>query len=149
MSHLDRWLADLREWEWVGILLARLAVGVLFFLTGEMKLFRRERQEQMRQTIREAGIPFPDANALFVSLVEFVFGFLLIIGLVTQVCCVMLGGVMIVAIATTSIKKVKAKSPIDWLSEFLFIPDVLYLVMLIWLFFAGPGWLSVDHWLRS
>jgi putative oxidoreductase len=51
----------------------------------------------------------------------------------------MLGGVMIVAIATTALKKIKATSPLGWLSEFLYLPEVLYLVILFWLFLSSPG----------
>jgi hypothetical protein len=36
-----------------------------------------------------------------------------------------------------------------WLAESLYLPEVLYLVILIWLFFSGPGWLSVDHLILS
>jgi putative oxidoreductase len=57
----------------------------------------------------------------------------------------MLGSLMIVAIATTAIRNLQAISPLGWLSEFLYLPEVLYLVILFWLFFSGPGWLSVDH----
>jgi uncharacterized membrane protein YphA (DoxX/SURF4 family) len=42
---------ELHSWEWIGILLARLAVGSLFFLSGRGKLFVPERREQMRQTL--------------------------------------------------------------------------------------------------
>jgi len=31
----------------------------------------------------------------------------------------------------------------------LYLPEVLYLLILIWLFFSGPGWLSVDHLVLS
>ncbi len=51
---------------------------------------------------------------------------------------------MIVAIATEGIRNINAPSPLGWLAEFLYQPEVLYLLILIWLFFAGPGWLSVD-----
>jgi putative oxidoreductase len=61
----------------------------------------------------------------------------------------MLGGLMIVAIATTAVRTIKALSPLDWLSEFLYLPEVLYLVILVWLFFSGPGWFSVDHSILS
>jgi putative oxidoreductase len=145
MSCVQIFFTELRSWEWLGILLARLAVGLLFFLSGRGKLFVPERREQMRQTLIEAHVPFPGLNALFVSTVEFVCGTLLILGALTAVACVMLGGVMIVAIATTARRNIKATSPLGWLSEFLYLPDVLYLVILIWLFFSGPGWLSVDH----
>lgn len=76
---------------------------------------------------------------------EFTCGFLLIIGAATSLACVMLSGVMIVAIATTAIRQIKAMSVLGWLSEFLYLPEVLCLVILVWLFLSGPGWFSVDH----
>jgi len=88
-------------------------------------------------------------NAVFVSTVEFVFGLLLVAGAATPLACVMLGGSMIVAIVTTAVRTIEALSPLDWLSEFLYLPEVLYLVILVWLFFSGPGWLSVDHLILS
>ena len=147
MSCVQIFLSKLHSWEWLGILLARLAVGLVFFLSGRGKLFVPERREQMRQTLIEAHVPFPEFNAVFVSSVEFVSGALLVLGAMTPIACVMLGGVMIVAIATTALRNIKAASPLGWLSEFLYLPEVLYLVILIWLFFSGPGWLSVDHWI--
>jgi putative oxidoreductase len=137
-------LVGLNAWAWVGILLARVAVGTEFFLSGRGKLFVKSRREQMRQTLREAGIPFPDVNAAFVSTVEFVFGLLLIAGAATPLACFMLGCVMIVAIVTTAARGIKGPPVLGWLSEFLYLPEVLYLVILVWLFLSGPGWLSVD-----
>ena len=80
MSCVRIFLSELHSWEWLGILLARLVVGSLFFLSGRGKLFVPERREQMRQTLIEAHVPFPTLNALFVSTVEFVCGALLILG---------------------------------------------------------------------
>ena len=65
-------LTGLREWQWLGALIARLAVGLLFFLSGRGKLFVPERREQMRESLVAAGIPFASINAIFVSMVEFV-----------------------------------------------------------------------------
>jgi len=149
MSCVRVFVAELHAWEWLGILLARLAVGLLFLLSGRGKLFVNARREQMRQTLREARIPFPEFSAVFVSAVEFVFGLLLAAGAVTPLACVMLSGAMIVAIATTAIRSIKASSPLGWLSEFLYLPEVLYLVILVWLFLSGPGWFSVDHLILS
>ncbi|PYK20580.1 MAG: DoxX family protein [Verrucomicrobia bacterium] len=138
-------LTGLSEWQWLGALTARLAVGLLFFFSGRGKLFVAERREQMRESLVAAGIPFASINAIFVSTVEFVFGLLLILGALTPLACIMLGGVMVVAIATSAIKNIKVPSLLGWLSEFLYLPEVLYLVILFWLFLSGPGWLSVDR----
>jgi putative oxidoreductase len=138
-------LTGLREWQWLGALIARLAAGLLFFLSGRSKLFVPERREQMRETLVAARIPFAGVNAIFVSTVEFVFGFLLILGMLTPLACVMLGCVMMVAIGMIAIKNIKAPPLLGWLSEFLYLPEVLYLVILFWLFLSGPGWFSLDY----
>ena len=149
MLGIRTFLTELHAWQWLGILVARLAVGSLFLLSGRGKLFVPERREQMRQTLIEAHVPFPEFNALFVSTVEFVFGLLLILGAITPLACVMLSGVMTVAIATTAIPNIKATSLLGWLSEFFYLPEVLCLVILVWLFFAGSGWFSIDHLILS
>ena len=138
-------VSELHSLEWVGILLARIAVGLLFFLSGRGKLFIAKRREQMSRTLIEAHIPFPAFNAFFVSAVEFVCGLLLILGALTHLACALLGCVMFMAIATTAIRNIKASSPAEWLAQFLYLPEPLYLVILIWLFFSGAGRLSVDH----
>ena len=97
----------------------------------------------------EAHIAFPDFNALFVSTVEFVCGLLLVLGALTPLACALLAFLMIVAIATIAIRNIKASSPGEWLAAFLYLPEPLYLVILIWLFFSGPSWLSVDNLLLS
>jgi uncharacterized membrane protein YphA (DoxX/SURF4 family) len=68
-SHLSQRVAQLAM---ARVLLARLAVGSVFFLSGRGKLFVPERREQMRQTLIEAHVPFPGFNAVFVSTIEFV-----------------------------------------------------------------------------
>jgi putative oxidoreductase len=149
MSLVRTFLTELHAWEWIGILIARLAVGLLFFLSGRVKLFVPERREQIRETLVAAHVPFPEFNTLLVSTVEFVFGLLLILGAITPLACVMLSSIMIVAIGTTAIRNIKATSSLGWLSEFLYLPEALYLVILLWLFLSGPGWFSIDHLILS
>jgi putative oxidoreductase len=149
MSCVRIFLSELHSWEWLGILLARLTVGSLFFLSGRGKLFAPERREQMRQTLIEAHVPFPEFNAVFVSAVEFVCGLLLVLGALTPLVCALLGCVMIMAVTTTAIRNIKATCPLGWLSEFSYLPEVLLLVILLWLFLSGPGWFSIDHLILS
>jgi putative oxidoreductase len=149
MSSIQIFLSELRARQWLGIFAARLIVGLLFLLSGRGKLFVPERREQMRETLLAARVPFAEFNTVFVSTVEFVFGSFLMVGLATPLACVMLGCVMIVAIATTAVKNIKTTSLLGWLSEFLYLPEVLYLVILFWLFLSGPGRFSVDHLMLS
>ena len=83
----------------------------------------------------------------FVSSVEFVCGCLLIIGLFSSLCCVAFIIDMIVAITTVELATIKAQSFIDWLDDFLYLPQVMYIIIFLWLISSGPGRLSVDHWI--
>jgi putative oxidoreductase len=92
----------------------------------------------------QSRIPFPHANALFVSMVEFACGAGLVFGLLTPMCAAMLVGDMIVAIATNRIYSIQAGGVLAWLGDFLYLPEVLYTLILVWLIFSGPGRYSVD-----
>lgn len=127
------------------MLAARLAVGLLFFLSGESKLTVSSRRKQMNETLVKANVPFPAFNTWFVSAVECVFGLLLFLGALTPLACVMLAFVMIVALATSKLKEIQAPSAADWVSQFLYFPETLYLVILAWLFVSGPGRFSLDY----
>jgi putative oxidoreductase len=136
------------HWEWLGQLLARESVGLLFVLSGRGKLFVASRREQMRETIRQAGLPRPELSAAAISAVELIFGAMLCLGMFTPLSCLMLMGVMVGALSTTQIPRLKPALRVDWLAEFLYLPEVLYIVILVWLLLGGPGWLSLDRlWL--
>ena len=83
-------------------------------------------------------------RSLFVSIVEFACGAGLALGLLTRVCAAILAGDMIVAIATNRIHSIQASGVLAWLDYFLYLPEVLYTLILVWLIFSGPGRYSVD-----
>ncbi len=130
-------LKCLNQLEWLPILLVRLSVGLLFFESGRGKLFVK--LEELGEFFVKLGIPFPHFNAVFVSTVEFVGGICLILGLATRIFSAQLFFVMLVAILTSEIKKVST------LGDFLYLPEVLLLVIFVWLAFSGPGKISIDH----
>ena len=102
----------------------------------------------MYQTIVGAGIPFPHAMTYFVSSVEFVCGCLLIIGLLSTLCCIAFIIDMTVAITTVQLAIItKPLSFIDWLDDFLYLPEAIYIIIFLWLISSGPGRFSVDHWI--
>jgi uncharacterized membrane protein YphA (DoxX/SURF4 family) len=43
----------------------------------------------------------------------------------------------------------KGVSPLNWLDDFLYLPEVLYVLLFIWLICSGPGKFSVDYWLAG
>src|SRR5215472_16365365 len=137
-----------RSLEEFAVLLARISVGVFFAISGGNKLFFASHYKEMYDTIAGAGIPFPHVMTYFVSSVEFVCGCLLIIGLLSTFCCVAFIIDMIVAITTVQLATItKALSFIDWLDDFLYLPEVMYIIIFLWLISSGPGRLSVDHWI--
>ena len=69
----------------------------------------------------------------------------LIIGLLTPLCAVMLTGDMIVAVLTNRIGSIHASGFLAFLDDFLYLPEVLYVVILFWLLFSGPGPYSIDN----
>jgi putative oxidoreductase len=59
-------------------------------------------------------------------------------------------GDMVVAILTTKLSAMrKGLSPLSWLDDFLYLPEVLYVLFFILLICSGPGRFSVDDWLAG
>ena len=137
-----------RALEHFAVLLARISLGVFFAISGGNKLFLASQYKLMYETIVGAGIPFPHVMTYFVSSVEFVCGCLLIIGLLSTLCCVAFIIDMIVAITTVQLATItKGLSFIDWLDDFLYLPEVMYIIIFLWLISSGPGRFSIDHWI--
>ena len=139
-----------RDWEQYGILLVRVLLGLFFAISGANKLFVAGNRQTMYETLVEAKVPFPRLTTYFVSAVEFVGGSLLAVGLVSSLACMALLVDMIVAILTTKLSAMpKGLSPLNWVDDFLFFPEVLYVLFFIWLICSGPGKFSVDYWLAG
>ena len=145
MTHMiQSVLTMLRAGEWMPVTAARLLIGIFFCISGGTKLFVPAQFRVLEQTLIQSHIPFPHANAIFVSVVEFACGAGLALGLLTPLCAAVLTGDMIVAIATNRIHSIQASGVLAWLDEFLYLPEVLYILILVWLIFSGPGRYSVD-----
>ncbi len=128
----------------------RVSLGIFFAISGANKLFVAAGTNAVYETLVKAGIPFPHLMAYFVSGVEFVGGSLLTVGFLSSPACVVLLIDMIVATLTTAISTIpKALSPLKWLDDLLYLPEVLYVLFFIWLICSGPGKLSVDYWLAG
>jgi putative oxidoreductase len=134
--------------EQYAVLLVRLSLGLFFAISGANKLFVAARTQTMYETLVAANVPFPHFMTYFVSAVEFIGGFLLIVGFLSAPACVALLIDMVVAILTTSLSAMrKGLSPLNWLDDFLYLPEVLYVLFFISLICSGPGKFSVDYWL--
>jgi putative oxidoreductase len=138
-------LATLRAAEWIPVTVVRVLTGVFFCISGGTKLLVPSQFSEIQQTMIQSHIPFPHASALFVSLVEFACGGGLVLGVLTPLCALMLMGDMIVAILTNRIGSIHASGFLAWLDDFLYLPEVLYVLILFWLLFSGPGPYSLDN----
>ncbi len=137
-------IATLRAAEWMPITAARILIGIFFCISGGTKLLVPAQFSNMESTLAQSHIPFPHASAFFVSLVEFACGGGLALGLLTPVCALVLVCVMVVAVATNRIYSIQASGVLAWLDDFLYLPEVLYVMILVWLIFSGPGRYSID-----
>jgi putative oxidoreductase len=138
------------ELEEYAILVARIALGLFFAISGANKLFVAQQTQVMYETLVAAHVPFPRVMTYFVSSVEFVGGCLLIVGLLSSLACVALLGDMLVAILTTKLSALPTGvSPLNWLDNFLYPPEVLYALFFVWLICSGPGRFSIDRWIAS
>lgn len=122
--------------DWMGVLVARFAVGYVFMLTGWGKLNNLEGVTEYFTTL---GIPAPHILTPFVSGLEFFGGLFLIFGILTRISAGGLSVTMIVAIITAKL------SEIESLHTFLGLEETLFLVIFAWLTISGAGKASFDH----
>src|SRR5271168_5147056 len=105
--------------EQYAVLLVRVSLGLFFAISGANKLFVAGSRQTMFETLVEAKVPFPRLMTYFVSVVEFVGGFLLIVGLLSSLASMALLVDMVVAILTTRLSAIpKGLSPLNWLDDF-------------------------------
>ncbi len=136
--------------EQYAILLVRVSIGLFFAISGANKLFVAGGTKPVYETLVQAKLPFPHQVAYFVSGVEFVGGSLVTVGFLSSLACVALLIDMIVAVLTDTLSTMrKGLSPLNWFDNFLYLPEVLYVLFFIWLTCSGPGKFSVDHWLAG
>jgi putative oxidoreductase len=122
--------------SWLPPLLARITIGAVFLESGWGKLHNIEK---VVAYFTGLGIPSPQLLVPFVSMVEFVCGCAILLGLLTRLASVPLVCTMTVAIITA-----KRDAITEWTDVFSF-SEYLYIVLLIWLIFSGPGMLSLDR----
>jgi putative oxidoreductase len=136
--------------EQYAILLVRVSLGLFFAISGANKLFVAGGTKPVYETLVKAKVPFPHQTAYFVSGVEFACGSLAAVGFLSSPACLALSIDMSVAILTNALSTMtKGLSPLSWLDDFLYLPEVLYVLFFVWLICSGPGKISVDYWLAG
>jgi len=135
-----------RRWEWLPILLARVSMGLFFAISGWNKLFTAAHWNGLLAGMMATGLPYPKFLSLFLASIEFYGGSLLTIGFLSTFWAISLAFAMIVAIVTVEIPHIipPGLGPLDWLDWFLYLPQVMYVLIFLWLIIRGPGPHSVD-----
>jgi len=122
-------------------LATRLVMGQAYYQTGSGKI------ANFANTVSffgELGIPYPEANAFFVSRLEFWGGLLLIAGLLTRVVAAGLASTMVVAMATADREDFVAALQGSGEKGLTDVVPFVYLLFLVWLVLYGPGPVSLD-----
>ncbi len=96
----------IRAGEWVPVMAVRVLIGMFFCISGGTKLFVKTPFGVFEQTMIESHI------------------------LATSLCAAMLVGDRIVAIATNRIYSIQATGGLAGLDDFLYVPEVLYTLIL-------------------
>ena len=122
--------------DWLPGLLARIAIGFVFLQSGWGKLHHLDKVIAFFTSL---GIPAANIQAPFVAGVELVCGTLVLVGLLTRAASFPLIGTMVVAILTAK------RGDIHELGDLLFMPEFLFIVLLLWLIVKGAGDVSVDR----
>ena len=127
-----------RHLTWLAPLFARITVGWVFLWSGWGKLHNLP---QVTENFIGWGIPFPHFLTPLTSGIEFFGGLFLLLGLFTRISAGALRVTMIVAI------KAAKWGDVDSLETLLGFDEFEYLALFLWLAIAGPGVVSLDHYL--
>jgi len=139
-ARIDDALQRLTRAQWVPQLLVRLFVGYFFLETGWGKIHNLA---GMAERFADWGIPAPAFNAALSGWTEFLGGLLVVLGLFTRPACIPL--FINMAVATLAVKLEK----VSGLDDFVELDEPLYALSFLWLFFSGPGLISLDHLLEK
>lgn len=131
-----RALSMTQRLDWLGPLVARITLGVLFVSTGWGKVHNLAK---VTAYFNERGIPFAGFQAPMVSFIELFGGALLVIGLASRIAAVPLMGSMAVAILTAQ------RENVHGLPDLFGLVEWTYLALLLWVAIAGPGKVSLDQ----
>lgn len=138
-------------WEWqawvLTLTLLRVGVGLFFALSGWHKLVNAQRHASLVATLKADGIPWVRFNQWWVPACEFFGGLALTLGFVTMGASVVLLVLIFVACLRDGPSRVAAFAPIDRgdrIDDWLYLPEVLYALVLALFVTMGGGPWSLD-----
>jgi putative oxidoreductase len=130
----------------------RIALGAFFVLSGFHKLTNKERHRTFVETLGALGIPRIGILQWFVPGVEFFGGLGVAFGFLTPLAALGLLVICSVALLTSSPAVIAGYKPIDRadrIDDWLYQPELIYALMLLYFIAAGAGPVSFDQLLKS
>lgn len=131
----------------LALTIERAGVGLFFALSGYHKLFFAQRHADLVQTLKANRIPCIRFMEWWVPGWELIAGTFLAFGLFSVASAAVLAFICLVATCTDGLARIQAYQPLDkadWLDDLLYLPEVLYGIMLLTVVLAGPTAYSLD-----
>lgn len=131
----------------VALTVVRVAVGGFFAISGYNKLFRPDRHASLLANLTKNHIPCLPLMQWWVPGWELGGGLMMVVGLMSAFAAGVLLVICAVACACESRVKVEAYHPInggDRVADYLYLPEVLYAILLSVTILAGTGRYSLD-----
>jgi uncharacterized membrane protein YphA (DoxX/SURF4 family) len=129
----------------------RFALGLFFVLSGAHKLANKARHATFVETLRSLGIPYISVLQWFVPGVEFFGGLGVAFGFLTPLAALGLLVICAVALFTSAPSVVASYKPIDRadrIDDWLYQPELIYALLLLYFIAAGAGPASIDQLLK-
>jgi putative oxidoreductase len=130
----------------IALTLIRVATGAFFACSGWNKLTNTGRHAGMVKTMVDDHVPAITFNQWWVPAWEYLGGMMMVLGIFSAFAAGVLFVICAVACKCEATKRVKEYQPInkvDVLADYLYLPEVLYCLMLIITILAGGGPFSV------
>lgn len=118
----------------VGSYVLHASIGAFFAASGFNKLTNKSRHANLVQTLKDDRVPFVQFCAWWVPGWEVAGGAALVFNVLPAMAAAVLLVIMLVAIACEAPARVKSYAPInrvDVLADWLYLPEVLYGVILL------------------
>ena len=127
----------------------RIIVGLFYSISGIHKTCVPARHKALVGTLQADGIPLARYTAWLVCLTEAIAGTCLILGLALRPAGLALLAISMTALFVDGLRRaVPAMKPLDradFLDDVLYLPETWLIVCLVFILFAGPGFMSLDY----
>jgi putative oxidoreductase len=120
----------------------RVATGSFFFLSGANKLFNKGRHAGLVKTLVADHVPAVPFMQWWVPGWEFIGGAMLALGILSAFAASVLSIILLVACCAEGRARVASYAPInraDYIDDWLYLPEVIYLLPLATIILAGGG----------